>query len=245
MRRAVRETRRAWARFWLGLGGQSPAGRCAMSLAAIGCGPYYARHELPRLRPDAYFIDPGADLKHNALTLAPGVCLDDRVTIFRGPEGGPVTLHERARVMRGAVLQTGYGGSITLGVNTNIQPYCILGAYEGSITLGKDVQIAAHVGMYAYNHGFAPDRPIIEQHMSSKAGVIVEDDAWVGFGAVLLDGAHVGAGSVIGANSVVNGRIPPRSIAVGAPARVVKSRDDLPASDQAQLASLTKGARPA
>ena len=68
--------------------------------------------------------------------------------------------------------------------------------------------------------------PIREQPLYSRKGVIVEDDAWLGFGVVLLDGAHIGAGAVVAANSVVNSVIPANAIAAGAPARVVGNREE-------------------
>ena len=61
-------------------------------------------------------------------------------------------------------------------------------------------------------------------------GVRIEDDVWVGAGAIILRGVVIGRGSVIGAGSVVTRSVPEYSIAVGNPARVVKARfsdDDL------------------
>jgi acetyltransferase-like isoleucine patch superfamily enzyme len=54
------------------------------------------------------------------------------------------------------------------------------------------------------------------------APVTIEDDAWLGANAILLPGVHVGRGAVIGAGAVVTSEIPPRVLAVGNPARVVK-----------------------
>jgi maltose O-acetyltransferase len=56
--------------------------------------------------------------------------------------------------------------------------------------------------------------------------VIIEDDVWLGARVLLLPGARVGSGSVIGAGAVVSGEIPPMSVAVGNPARVVKRREE-------------------
>jgi len=61
----------------------------------------------------------------------------------------------------------------------------------------------------------------------SKGGIVVEDDVWLGYGVIVLDGVRIGKGAVIGAGSVVNQDIPSGAIAVGVPARVVKSRDDI------------------
>jgi acetyltransferase-like isoleucine patch superfamily enzyme len=81
-----------------------------------------------------------------------------------------------------------------------------------------------HVGFHPENHEFDRiDIPIREQG-TTRQGITIEDDVWVGSNAIFLDGAHVGRGSVIGAGSVVRGNIPPYSIAVGVPARVIRSR---------------------
>jgi acetyltransferase-like isoleucine patch superfamily enzyme len=54
--------------------------------------------------------------------------------------------------------------------------------------------------------------------------VVIGNDVWVGAGAKILKGSHIGDGAVIGTNAVVTGDIPPNAIAVGIPARVIKYR---------------------
>ncbi len=58
------------------------------------------------------------------------------------------------------------------------------------------------------------------------AKTIVDSNVWIGCGCVVLAGMEIGSGSVIGANSTVNGSIPENSIAVGSPARRIKGRLD-------------------
>jgi acetyltransferase-like isoleucine patch superfamily enzyme len=60
----------------------------------------------------------------------------------------------------------------------------------------------------------------------NRKGIVVGDDCWIGAKVTFLDGAHVGKGSVIAAGAVVRGEIPPYSIAVGVPARVIKFRKE-------------------
>ena len=67
-----------------------------------------------------------------------------------------------------------------------------------------------------------PDRPITWQGFQTKGPTRVGDNVWCGANVVITTGVTIGERSVIGANSVVNTDIPPFSIAVGAPARVVK-----------------------
>jgi acetyltransferase-like isoleucine patch superfamily enzyme len=58
----------------------------------------------------------------------------------------------------------------------------------------------------------------------TKGGIRVGDDAWLGFGVVVLDGVSIGKGAVIGAGAVVTSDIPDNAIACGVPAKVVRAR---------------------
>ncbi|MBA2748254.1 MAG: acyltransferase, partial [Tatlockia sp.] len=58
----------------------------------------------------------------------------------------------------------------------------------------------------------------------TRQGVVIEDNCWLGYGVKVLDGVTIGEGSVIGAGAVVTKDIPPYSVAVGVPAKVVRSR---------------------
>jgi acetyltransferase-like isoleucine patch superfamily enzyme len=112
---------------------------------------------------------------------------------------------------------------IHIGQDTFLGPgVCIAG--PGNITIGKRCLIAAHTGIYANNHEFSdPIEPIKYQGISRK-GIAIEDDCWLGHAVTVLDGVTIGEGSVIGAGAVVTKDIPPYSVAVGVPARVIKIR---------------------
>ena len=58
--------------------------------------------------------------------------------------------------------------------------------------------------------------------------IVIEDNVWIGRGAAILSGAHIGKGSVIGAGAVVKGNIPEYSIVIGNPAKVVSNRKKYP-----------------
>lgn len=121
------------------------------------------------------------------------------------------------------------------GVITNIGEGCVIGRYSGlgafsyigaagGVRIGENVIMGQRVSFHSENHIFdRVDVPIRVQGVTRK-GIIVGDDCWIGANVVFLDGAHVGSGCVIGAGAVVHGTIPSYSIAVGVPARVVKSR---------------------
>jgi acetyltransferase-like isoleucine patch superfamily enzyme len=107
--------------------------------------------------------------------------------------------------------------------HTYIAPHVsIIG--PGNIKIGKNCMIASYTGIYANNHIFTDvSLPIKDQGVTRK-GIVIEDGCWLGHAVTVLDGVTIGKGSVIGAGAVVNKNIPPYSIAVGVPAKVIKSR---------------------
>jgi acetyltransferase-like isoleucine patch superfamily enzyme len=107
---------------------------------------------------------------------------------------------------------------------------CLIGRGSGivahrSIEIGDDVWTGHNVYLTDMNHGYEDvDLPISVQNQP-EAPVVIGDGSWLGHGVVVLPGAHIGRHVVIGANSVVTGTIPDFSVAVGAPARVIRVHD--------------------
>lgn len=133
-----------------------------------------------------------------------------------------VRIGDRTRIKSGAILAP-RDGFIDIGDGCSVNPFCVLLGY-GGITIGNNVRIATGCTIVAFSHLFDdPDTPIIDQG-NSWQGVTLEDDVWLGTGVRVLDGVTIGRGSIIGAGSVVNKSIPPNSIAVGVPAKVVRAR---------------------
>ncbi len=215
----------SWTRFWMRYAGLSLSGRIATRLAIWFAPPYYSRCYLARFNPKGY-IAPTAIISHNNVHFGKNVFIGDHVVIYQDKSGGPVEFGERVHIYGDTYIQTGFGGNLKVGENTHIQPRCQFSAYKSGIYIGSEVQIAPNCAFYPYNHGIALGKPIIEQPLHSKGDIIVGDDAWLGFGVIVLDGVRIGKGAVVGAGSVVNCDIADYSIAVGNPARVVKMRGD-------------------
>jgi acetyltransferase-like isoleucine patch superfamily enzyme len=77
----------------------------------------------------------------------------------------------------------------------------------------------------AVNHVFdAPARAFTEQGITAQ-GILVEDDVWIGSGAVVCDGVRVGQGAVVAAGAVVTEDVPAHTVVAGVPARVVREID--------------------
>lgn len=216
-----------WARFWMRYAGLNYRGRLVTRLAAWFAPPYYARAYLARLTPRGY-VSATATIYHRHLRLGAHVFVDDRVLIFQDSRGGSVELEDGVHLYRDTCLQTGFGGSITIGADTHVQPRCQLSAYKSRIQIGRGVAIAPNCAFYPYDHGMAAGIRIEDQPLESKGDIIIGDDAWLGTGVIVLSGVRIGKGAVVGAGSVVTADVPDDSIAVGAPARVVKQRGGAP-----------------
>ena len=134
---------------------------------------------------------------------------------------------DQVHILRDTIIETGFGGSLTIGSKTTINPRCQVNAYLAPIRIGRGVQIAPNCALYSYDHGFAPGKTIRDQPIQTKGGIIIDDDVWLGFGVIVLSGVHIGKGSAVGAGSIVTHDIPDEAIAVGRPARVIKMRSEL------------------
>ncbi|HNW59302.1 MAG TPA: flippase-like domain-containing protein [bacterium] len=141
----------------------------------------------------------------------------------QGDDDSAITLGEEVLLGRGTVLGT-RNGIIEIGDYSNIGANCRLGTTT-RIRFGKHVLLAANCYIGGAQHKFdRRDVPIMRQGYESKGGVVIEDDVWLGAGVMVLDGVTIGTGSVIGAAAVVTRNVPPYSIALGIPAKVVGTR---------------------
>lgn len=120
-------------------------------------------------------------------------------------------------------VTTGNHGYFEIGDYSFIGPNAVIGA-GGSIIIGSHVQIGPNVMITAENHIFSNHERLIDEQGLSHQGINIEDNCWIGGGAIILDGVNIGHGSVIGAGAVVTKNLRPFSVAMGVPARVVRSR---------------------
>ncbi|TDD49289.1 acyltransferase [Kribbella antibiotica] len=146
------------------------------------------------------------------VALAPDVYVAESAAVYCAS----LQLGERSYVAAHAYLT----GRIAVGSDTTINPFT---AVRGEVTIGDGVRIGAHSSILAFNHGTAPGEPIFRQPHTSR-GITIADDVWIGSSVTILDGVTIGAHTIIGAGAVVTKDIPAHSIAVGNPARVIRSR---------------------
>lgn len=214
---------RIWARWWLGLAAAGVWPKLASALAGLVVPPYYGRHRLAKMH-SAGYTAPSARIHHCDLHRGSHTSLADRVIIYHDARGGSVTLGDRSTLNQDVCVQTGDGGQVIIGASTHVQPRCQFSAYVGSIHIGTRVSIGPNCAFYPYDHAIEPDRPIREQGLWSKGDIVVEDDAWLGTGVIVLAGVRIGRGAVVGAGAVVTHEVPPFAIVAGVPARVIGSR---------------------
>lgn len=114
---------------------------------------------------------------------------------------------------------------IEIGDRCRIGARCTLwaGPGTGRVIIGDDVLFAPEVLVTAANYRYNDGSPVTSQAMD-EADVVIGDDVWLGARAIVLPGARIGNGSIIGAGALVKDEIPPFSIAVGTPAKVVGQR---------------------
>ncbi len=176
--------------------------------------------------------------------------IEDHVRICR-PED--VSLGAGAYIDHGVYLHGGSGG-LRVGAHSWIMSGCRLHVFnfrniahagihigsrtfvgegtvmrgQGGITIGNNVLFGPRVQVLAVDHVFTDTRrPIMDQGITA-VGITVEDNCWIGAGAILLDGVTIGRGSCVGAGAIVTKSIPPHSLALGVPAKVVRNLLDNP-----------------
>jgi acetyltransferase-like isoleucine patch superfamily enzyme len=173
-----------------------------------------------------FAIQPGVILKQPFnLTLHNGVYLDNRVYVHACPNG--IVIGEDTRVMYGAELHVFNfrdlsRAGITIGRNCVVGPYSIVMGHGGT-RIGDNVIIGPRVSILPVNHHYTDTTKAVRDQGIDAKGIVIDDDVWIGAGATILDNVHLGKGCVIGAGSVVTKNVAPFSLAVGVPAKVIRS----------------------
>ena len=122
----------------------------------------------------------------------------------------------------GVITELGEG--IVIEDNVGISARTFIGA-RADVLIGHDTIIGPYCSIHAENHVFSdPDTPIRLQP-SSRKGVVIGPDCWIGAKATILDGVTIGQGCVIAAGAVVTKSLPDYAVAAGVPARVIKYRN--------------------
>lgn len=157
------------------------------------------------------------------ISLGNNVKIHDHVTLI-ARDDTEIIIEDNTRIKDRVYLDTEReGGYIRIGSDTYIGTGTVLFGHKG-LEIGDHVLMAQNITLTPYSHIFSdPDTNIIEQGGHSKK-VVIGRDSYIGMGVCIMYSGDIGQGSVIGAGSVVVKPIPPYSVAVGNPAKVIKKR---------------------
>lgn len=177
---------------------------------------------------DLIFLGANVELKNRKMiqfgrgvTLGKYVMIDglskEGIIIGNGSSIGPYG------IIRATGVLSNLGKGFRMGNHSSLDAFAFVGC-SGGVVIGNNVILGQKVSFHSENHLFTRSDLLIRHQGITRQGIVIEDDCWVGSNVTFLDGAHVSSGCVIGAGSIVRGHIPPNSIAVGVPARVINSR---------------------
>lgn len=139
-----------------------------------------------------------------------------------------ISIGDRVFVGAGSWLHTLPDGAskevaLTIGDGTSMSGLCVIAAVR-SVVLEENVLLARNVYISDHSHRFTDTtQPVLRQGVDSIRPVWIKAGAWLGQNVVVCPGVTIGTGAVVGANSVVTKDVPDFSVAVGSPARIVRS----------------------
>jgi acetyltransferase-like isoleucine patch superfamily enzyme len=110
-------------------------------------------------------------------------------------------------------------GNVIIGNRTKIG---LSNTIIGPVIIGNDIRLAQNITLSGLNHNYEDINLPIHVQGVSTATIIVEDDCWIGANVVVVAGVTIGKHSIVAAGSIVTKNIPPFSVAVGNPARIIK-----------------------
>lgn len=123
------------------------------------------------------------------------------------------------------IKPAGGAGDLVIGAATTVNSGCVF--YTGNgIHIGRDVAIAANCTFAPVNHEYADRNTLIRSQgfRTSKGGIVVGNDVWIGANCIVLDGAVIGDGCVVAAGSIVRGALEPYHVYGGNPLQPIGQR---------------------
>ena len=127
-------------------------------------------------------------------------------SVIRVVCGGSITIGKNCEIHPFSMLLT-HGGDIRIGDNCSVNPFTIIYGVGGA-SIGNGVRIAAHTTIIPENHIPGTDERPLYLSGSTKQGIRIEDNVWIGTGVRILDGVTIGRNAIIGAGSVVTRSLP-------------------------------------
>ncbi|MBE2269923.1 MAG: acyltransferase [Anaerolinea sp.] len=166
-------------------------------------------------------------LRHpHRISVGERVGIDDGCLLdAKGSGDTGIVIGSDVLIARDTILQCKGGGGIRIGDHTTIGSQTQI-ASVGGVVIGSHVLISGQCyfggGRYRTDD---VNTPMVKQGLYSKGAVIVEDDVWIGAGALIQDGVRIGRGSVIGAGAVIREDVPEMTVVVPQQRLVMLPRD--------------------
>lgn len=113
---------------------------------------------------------------------------------------------------------------VRLGSNVHIADSAWIRG-EGGVTIGDNTHISRNLVLYSVNHQWEGERLPYDETLVER-GVTIGRNVWIGMNVCITPGSVIGDGAIIGMGAVVAGEIPPFTIAVSSPLRIVGQRDE-------------------
>ena len=148
-------------------------------------------------------LGPGAQVRR-------GTLITNRRHVFLGANA---ILYEGCHILSDS-------GTFALGDNSHLAAGVYVNVVRGEVRLGEGVAVGPKSVLLAYTNHYEPGRPNTEVRREGR--VLIQDGAFLGAHVVVLPGVTICAGAVVGAGAVVTRDVPPHTVAVGVPARVIK-----------------------
>lgn len=159
-------------------------------------------------------------LRYCGLLMGEGFTIDHDVTLTLGKRA-KLTIGHGVYVGAYSLITVNDGASLVIGENTFI-------AHHNSISvnthcrIGDYCAIAPYVTLIDAEHKYDDIHRPLRFQGGEYGEFLVDDESWIGTGAIILKDVKLGRHCVVGANSVVTKSVPPYSVAVGVPAKVIK-----------------------
>lgn len=179
-----------------------------------------------RLGADVNVLNPGL------LSCGSGVTIGDHAELLAEPRNGcagvSIEIGDNVKIGKRCQLAAN-PGLIRIGCHASLHSNVVL---LGHVDIGRYTLLSANIFASSGNHR-AFDTPhllIRDQDLAAGKGarevkpVVIEEDCWIGWGAAIMSGVHVGRGAVVGANAVVTKDVEPYEVVVGQPARRLRKR---------------------
>lgn len=161
----------------------------------------------------------------HGVKLSPSVRISAGVLMEPSQRGGR---RGTVEVAQGCTLNTGcclraWGGSIIVEENCHLGEYTVVYG-QGGVRIGAGTLIAMHVNIISSNHRLPPLGTTVRSQPDELLPTSIGRDVWIGAGATILGGVHLGDGAVVAAGAVVTRDVAPGCVVAGVPAKPINQR---------------------